>query len=165
MQSLLPFVGALSASLGSPLTLGAEGTVELQFEEGFAVTLEAVSEDRFYLYSVLGPAPQDGPALRRFLEAQCFGMGTGDAAFAIDPIRDELLLMRSIEIARWQPHEMPGILAEFIRGVTRWNESGSAPIDGVGDTTGKASGPIRATESVQGDTSVLSAGLIQTLRV
>lgn len=165
MQSLQPFVEALSASLGSPLALGAEGTVELQFEEGFAVTIEAVSDDRFYLYSVLGPAPQEGPALRRLLEAQCFGMGTGNAAFAIDPIRDELLVMRSIEIARWQPHEMPAILAEFIRGVTRWREPASASIDGMEVAPGDAVAPIHTTDSGQDAPPALSAGLIQALRV
>ena len=166
MLSAQPYIDALSTSLGRTLSLSAEGTIELQFEGGLAVAFEAVSDNRFYLYTVLGPVPGETAGLRRLLEAQCFGMGTGDASFAVDPIRDELLLMRPIEPSRWQPHEMPAILAEFIRLTARWNESTAADEaqNGRPDAGSVASGmtqPPQASEQA----SIISSGLIQGLRV
>ena len=116
-------VDALAARLGRPLSIGAEGTLELSFEDGVAVTLEWISDDTLYLYGVMGRAPVDAQALRLLLEAHFFGRIADHIRFAIDPASGDLLLMERIDLPDLPPHGMPGVVDAFLAEVRRWRES------------------------------------------
>lgn len=115
-------LAALGASLGRTLDLGAEGTLELRFDDGLSVTLERVAENALYVYTALGNAPNEANALRALLEAHFFGSMGGLARFAIDPSSAELLLMQDIDLSRCAPHELPVVLGEFLVQARRWRE-------------------------------------------
>ena len=125
-------VDALATHLGRPLSLGAEGTLELRFDDGIAVTLELTAEQALYVYSVMGPAPVGANALRSLLETHFFGQLSRHVRFAIDPGSGELLLIEKLDLARLPPHEMPEALETFLVEVRRqrasepWLASGPA---------------------------------------
>jgi len=123
MASADAHVDALATRLGRPLSIGAEGTLELSFEDGVSVTLESISDDTLYLYAVMGHAPVDAQALRTILEAHFFSQIAGHMRFAIDPASGELLLMERIDLPDLPPHGMPGIVDAFLAEVRRWRES------------------------------------------
>ena len=112
-------VKTIGAHLGRPLSIGAEGTLELRFEDGAAVTLEMTGEESLYLYSVMGPAPVDANALRALLETHFFGRIEGRIRFAIDPGSGELLLIESVDLAKLPPHEMPLVFEAFLAEARR----------------------------------------------
>lgn len=123
MASAIAHLEALAARFGRPLSIGAEGTLELSFEDGVAVTLEWISDDTLYLYAVMGRAPSDAQGLRMLLEAHFFGQIAGHTRFAIDPASGELLLTERLELAELPPHEMPGVVDAFLAEARRWRES------------------------------------------
>jgi Tir chaperone protein (CesT) family len=119
-NAMTPFLEALGTHLGRRLTIGAEGTLELRFADDAVVTIECMTDELIHLYAVLGPSPQDPVVMRALLVSHFFGQDTGQACLAVDPSSDELLLMRTIELSRWAPHEMPQLMDDFVMLSLHW---------------------------------------------
>jgi hypothetical protein len=116
----------LATSLGTvSLELNENGVLSMQFEDDLVVNIEPELEKEIcHLYCVLWRAPEDEEArLRLFtalLTANCFGHGTGGAAFSLDEQSLEILLGRTFRPERTTVEELRQWISEMIPVVEIW---------------------------------------------
>lgn len=104
-----------------------EGVVSLLFDGRHTVVIETASENgTMTLYSVVAKLPPPGEEraalAERLLELNLFGSGTGPAAFAVDPLEDEVVLNRILPAGL----DYPGFEAALEDFVARVENAGPA---------------------------------------
>lgn len=111
-------VDELGRRTGSNVALNAEGVAALTFDN-LAVTIEVPEAgDIINLYAVVADLPPQGEQraalCERLLALNLFGQGTGQAAFAIDPLEDEVILSRVLNAGRMEYSDFEAAMDDFV---------------------------------------------------
>jgi hypothetical protein len=122
-QDLLAAYGQLT---GLPhLRFNSDGCARLLFDGSVSVDLEVDDAAAcIQAYGVLGPVPAGNreALYRRLLEGNLFGTQTGGAALSIDPVQEEVLLCRRLELAATDAAAMAESLQSFAGVVAQWRD-------------------------------------------
>jgi hypothetical protein len=120
-QELLSAYGQLAGMPG--LKFEPHGCARLLFDKSIAIDLEIDEEAGcIQVYGVLGVVPSTGreALYRRLLEGNLFGTQTGGAALAIDPVQDEVLLCRRVDLATTNAVALTECLETFAGLIEQW---------------------------------------------
>ncbi|MBK5941111.1 type III secretion system chaperone [Halochromatium roseum] len=106
----------------SDLRLNDKGCARVIFDQTIAIDMEHLADDnRLVLYAVLGhPAGDRASVMERLLQANYFGSGTGGAAFALDPWKNDILLIRTLELEGCDWTAFSAALDSLVAHVERW---------------------------------------------
>ena len=119
---------ALAQRLGfEALRFDSDGICSLAFEERFTVTLERRDEtDTLYLYSTLGPAPEDIidqlTCFAALLEANLFGRGAGGANLGFEPQSQTLMISRVLPLNQLNAGALQNEFGLFVQATEAWCE-------------------------------------------
>jgi len=114
----------LGVALGLPdLGLNPESCARLVFDGTTAINLEVDTERGcLHLHSLLGSVPREGrdALLYSMLKGNLFGNKTAGATLAIDSLREEAVLCRSIELEYLSVPRLMDILEKFVKVTELW---------------------------------------------
>lgn len=122
-QELLTAYGQIAGLPG--LKFEPHGCARLVFERSVAVDLEI---DRgahaIQVYGVLGPVPAGNreTLYRQLLEANLFCTKTRGATLSVDPVQEEVLLSRRVELASATPTAFAELIEQFAANVEEWRQ-------------------------------------------
>jgi hypothetical protein len=122
-QELLAAYGQIAGISG--LKFEPHGCARLLFEDGVAVDLEIdTAADCIQVYGVLGavPAGEREALYRRLLEGNLFCTQTRGATLAVDPVQEEVLICRRIELGSASPAGLAELLQQFAGNVQQWRQ-------------------------------------------
>jgi hypothetical protein len=120
-QDLLTAFGQLT---GLPnLRFDSQGCARLVFGSSVPIDLEVDSNtNNIWLYGVLGPVPPGGRErlYRALLEGNLFGTQTLGSTLAVDPVQEEVLLCRAVDLATASATGFAELLGSFAGMVQQW---------------------------------------------
>lgn len=107
------------------LKLSNEGVCELVIGEQTVAMWGRPEETALRLTGLAGnlPDPDSAPALRLLLHANYLGQGTGRATLSLDPVTDEVILSRVVEVSTLGPEGLVPAVEEFVNHLSFWNEN------------------------------------------
>jgi hypothetical protein len=115
------------AVLGRPLAVAVgSGICELGFYGTRRLTLEPEpGSDKVHLYSALArlPAREAETVYGKLLTANLYGKGTGEAWFAIDPMREAIVLNRVLDTRHLDVDAFGELLTGFMDLVEHWSRT------------------------------------------
>lgn len=130
------------------LALDDKGLCRLSFDDTLIVDLE---EDEgagvLHIYATVGAIPAAGKEMvyATLLSANLFGTETGGATLAIDRLRGEIVLCRSVQPDHLDPTAFEGILESFVNTLEQQRENLNSAV-GAGSEAPAASMPPQGME-------------------
>lgn len=116
--------GQLSVNMGLPgLALNKEGMARLEFDGHTVVDFEYESDlDSLHLYAVLDRLPTEAceEVYSQLLVGNLFTRQTRGAVLAISPLEQEIVLTRTIPLAKLDYQEFTDVLESFIAAAEEW---------------------------------------------
>ncbi len=97
----------------------------LIFDENLEVDIEkSTEEDSFWMHAVVSRISLENKAsfYETLLEANLFGMGTGNAYFGLDLNREEILLFTKISLKNLDYHTFEKNIEEFVNRLEYWKD-------------------------------------------
>lgn len=112
-----------SIALGDALVFNEQHCSRLMVDTHLAIDFEHVAdEELLQIYSVLGEPPAQGREqfYRELLTANLFGNATQGATLSFDPVFNQVLLTRTVELENATSPSFLKIVEAFVNGVEYW---------------------------------------------
>jgi len=120
-DTLLSELGTLA---GLPeLKLNEQGCTRLVFDGSLAVNFEwNDSLGQLLVYAPVGRLPAEGkePLYRLLLEGNLFGLETAGATLSVDPLENEIVLHRAIEVEGITATAFQALVGAFVDTLENW---------------------------------------------
>lgn len=151
VQDVNHAIASLRSSTGvSTLDFDADGNLTLIFNGGTEVNFARLDQFHLELWTAVSGlgAARDAETLRRVLEVNHLGEGTGAGRLALAPGGDGFVLCERIDVAPLSGQQFDDRIVEFLKYATYWNSPEAAR---------QSEGPARAEPHRQTDDFIIRA--------
>lgn len=144
MQNLNHALATLRDQTGIPtLDFDPDGNLTLLFDGDTEVNLNRVDDATVEVWTPLDELGRgdDVAALRRLLEANHLGEGTGAARMALSPARDRMVLCERIDVRPLDGVQFADRIVGFLKYASFWASDAVPPLSAARDGTAEGFSP------------------------